>query len=189
MEKCFFLHQWHFWATLGKLHLQCSPNRIAQWYNSSTNFSVKYYLCTKLCILFIWLRSSSSVYEWVMDLSRLALSPFMDLNVVAVVKIWEGGGLLLESCTAVQSHTAGLERSVVLGGLVSSWGGLEAISAVFPAAHHSGLKGEKLVRITRNQYWDYQANLPRQGHPPYSKDSVQLRGHLPQQQFTEHYGN
>lgn len=88
-----------------------------------------------------------------MDLSRLALSPFLDSHVVAVVKVWEGGGSLLQLCTAVQSHVAGLERSVVLWRLVSSSrGGVEAVSAVFPAAHHSGLKGEKRVRITRNQH-------------------------------------
>lgn len=88
-----------------------------------------------------------------MDLSRLALSPFLDSHVVAVVKIWEGGGSLLQLCTAVQSHIAGLERSVVLWRLVSSSrGGVETFSAIFPAAHHSGLKREKRVRITRKQH-------------------------------------
>lgn len=169
-EKLLFLSQRRFWATSRKLHLKCSPKRTAQWYISSTKFSVKYYLCTKLCILFIWLRSSSSVYEWIMDLSRLVLSPFMDWHVVAVVKSWEGGGSLSELCTAVQSHTAGLERSVVLWRLVpSSRGGVEAIGAVFPAAHHSGLKGEKRVRITRKQHWEHQGNSPSSRSPAVAK--------------------
>lgn len=88
-----------------------------------------------------------------MDLSKTGAQPLRGgACVVAVGKGWEGGGGS-ESCTAVQSHIMGLEGSVVLWRLVpSSRGGVEAIGAVFPAAHHSGLKGEERVRTRRKQH-------------------------------------
>lgn len=58
----------------------------------------------------------------------------------------------MHSCA--KSHTEGLERSVVLGGLVTRACGGVWVSAVLPAAHHFGLqKEEKLLKMTREGHW------------------------------------
>lgn len=95
------------------------------------------------------------------DLSGLALSPFLHSHVFAVVKVWEGGGSLVQAHSAVQSPSAHLEGRVVLWRLVaSSRGGVEALGAVFPAAHHAGLKGESRIRRTRSPPHDNQVDSP-----------------------------
>lgn len=49
-----------------------------------------------------------SMNEGWMDVSRLALSPFLGLHVVAVVKVWEGGGS--SSCAQLCKATSRSRR-------------------------------------------------------------------------------